>query len=334
MIAASDAVRRAQAARVIAEQVELSPDAVDAYTELLVRGAGERAVSIAPEVEAELTSAGLAGRAADALVALPVSQAYRRARARAKERDARLRASVTEFRARYADRFEHVAGVTVLEAGDPTVAFVGSLFANARTEVLALERGDTERGFFAEGAASSVARLRERGVRVRTVVRSTAIADAAAQRRAAASIDAGAEVRQHSDMPLSLLVIDGARAVIDLADPDTADAAPQAPVRARGGDGMTMLYTEAPEMVAVFERTFASFWSDSTALATAERDRSGDDEEQVIALLSRGLTDEAIAGRLGVSPKTISRRVSVLMAEFRVHTRLQLGAELSRRGLC
>src|SRR5690606_28916176 len=111
--------------------------------------------------------------------------------------------------------------------------------------------------------------------------------------------DAGAAVRQHADMPLSLLVIDGTRAVIDLSDPLDDEATPQGAVRAR--EGMTMLYTEAPEMVAVFERTFASFWSDSTALSTAERDRSGEDEEQVIALLAKGLTDEAIAGRLGVS---------------------------------
>lgn len=328
--AASDATQRAQAARTIAEHVDLSPAGADAYAQLLVRGAGE----VTAEVEAELALAGLAGRVDGVLVALPVSQAYRRARARAKARSSELRAAVAEFHAHYADRFDHMAGVTVLAAGDPTSAFVGSLIANASSELLALERGHFHRGFLSESAGGLVGRLRERGVQVRSVVRVAAMADAVTMDRAAAATDAGAEVRQHPDMPLSMLVIDGARAVIDLSEPDPGGAAPNAEVHAREGAAMAMLYTEAPEMVAVLERTFASFWGDSTALDHTERDAFGLEEEQVIALLAKGLTDGAIAGRLGVSPKTVSRRVAALMDEFRVHTRLQLGAELARRGLC
>ena len=50
------------------------------------------------------------------------------------------------------------------------------------------------------------------------------------------------------------------------------------------------------------------------------------------ALLLAGLTDQAIGNQLGLSLRTVQRRVSQLMERARVATRLQLGHEAGRRG--
>jgi DNA-binding NarL/FixJ family response regulator len=51
-----------------------------------------------------------------------------------------------------------------------------------------------------------------------------------------------------------------------------------------------------------------------------------------LTLLLLGLTDAAAGAQLGVSLRTVQRRVAELMDEVGVTTRIQLGAEAVRRG--
>lgn len=53
----------------------------------------------------------------------------------------------------------------------------------------------------------------------------------------------------------------------------------------------------------------------------------------LITLLTAGMTDDAIARRLGVSARTVQRRVSELMESLGARTRFQAGAQAVRRGL-
>lgn len=53
----------------------------------------------------------------------------------------------------------------------------------------------------------------------------------------------------------------------------------------------------------------------------------------LLTLLSAGMTDEAIARQLRVSPRTIQRRVSELMEELGARNRFQAGVQAARRGL-
>lgn len=50
-----------------------------------------------------------------------------------------------------------------------------------------------------------------------------------------------------------------------------------------------------------------------------------DDAKEILSLMSAGLTDDAIARRLGVSSRTVARRVGSLMAALNINTRFQLG---------
>src|SRR5206468_3864766 len=56
-------------------------------------------------------------------------------------------------------------------------------------------------------------------------------------------------------------------------------------------------------------------------------------EIEVIWLLAQGYTDEAVAKRLGVSPRTSRRSVNSVMRRLGAHSRFQAGAYAERSGL-
>ena len=49
------------------------------------------------------------------------------------------------------------------------------------------------------------------------------------------------------------------------------------------------------------------------------------DQYELLQLLARGLSDQAIGRRLGLSRRTVQRRVRSLMDHYSVQTRFQLG---------
>ncbi|GAA4608558.1 DNA-binding CsgD family transcriptional regulator [Actinoplanes octamycinicus] len=55
-------------------------------------------------------------------------------------------------------------------------------------------------------------------------------------------------------------------------------------------------------------------------------------DRRLLSLLLSGLTDQAVAGRLGLSLRTVQRRIHQLMTKAGVHTRLQLGWHAATRG--
>ncbi len=54
---------------------------------------------------------------------------------------------------------------------------------------------------------------------------------------------------------------------------------------------------------------------------------------RLVTLMAAGLTDESIARELGVSERTVARRIARLQHDLGVHSRFQLGVQASRRGL-
>ena len=55
-------------------------------------------------------------------------------------------------------------------------------------------------------------------------------------------------------------------------------------------------------------------------------------DQRILALLDAGLTDRALGNHLGLSQRTVQRRVRHLMEPAGVDTRFRLGVEASRRG--
>jgi DNA-binding CsgD family transcriptional regulator len=131
----------------------------------------------------------------------------------------------------------------------------------------------------------------------------------------------GAQVRVATEIPMRLLVVDEALALI-LLDPRDPDAG--------------TLAVDTPGLVAALHALARRTWEDSVPWGGTPLDVNGARAEAdlvLLGLLSRGLTDEAMARRLGVSERTVARRLSDLLRRLGARSRFEAGAIAVRRGL-
>jgi hypothetical protein len=84
-----------------------------------------------------------------------------------------------------------------------------------------------------------------------------------------------------------------------------------------------------PLVVRLYAAFFDLAWRHAAPAPVVGREGNGD--PKLVELLELGLKDEAIARYLGVSLRTVRRRVAHLMAVNGVDTRFQLGWALARR---
>ena len=85
-----------------------------------------------------------------------------------------------------------------------------------------------------------------------------------------------------------------------------------------------------PLVVRLYTAFFDLSWRHAVPAPAVGRDGGGGDPK-LVELLELGLKDEAIARYLGVSLRTVRRRVAHLMASHGVETRFQLGWAVARR---
>lgn len=85
-----------------------------------------------------------------------------------------------------------------------------------------------------------------------------------------------------------------------------------------------------PLVVRLYQAYFDLAWKHGVPAPTSENDSRSD--ARLVELLELGLKDEAIARHLGVSLRTVRRRVARLMSVNGVDTRFQLGWVLAGRG--
>ncbi len=99
------------------------------------------------------------------------------------------------------------------------------------------------------------------------------------------------------------------------------------------GTGDARLLVRAPALVALVADLFWELWSRATPLGREDAEVSDDDRQRILELLRAGTKDESIARQLGISLRTVRRRVAELMDELGARTRFQAGMEAERRGL-
>jgi hypothetical protein len=95
-------------------------------------------------------------------------------------------------------------------------------------------------------------------------------------------------------------------------------------------DGMAHHLVQAPALVAALRALFEELWRRATPVPCAPA--STRDPRGVLRLLAQGLTDEAVARRLGVSVRTVRQRVADAMDELGVRTRFAAAAAAARNG--
>ena len=123
-----------------------------------------------------------------------------------------------------------------------------------------------------------------------------------------------------------------------------ADARDAALVGLAGAAGQgEALVVRGSLLVDTFVRLFELQWE--LALPIADVARGGDDgadgrggdvltevERRLVAMLSSGMTDEAMARAIGLSHRTVQRRLADLARRVGAEGRFQLGVQAARRG--
>jgi DNA-binding Lrp family transcriptional regulator len=134
----------------------------------------------------------------------------------------------------------------------------------------------------------------------------------------AARAQQGEQVRVIDELPTRMLVIQGTHALL----PEPLGFA----------DEPRVLVRQAA-IVGALTLLFEAFWDVATPLPDLDLRRPRTDlRSSLLRQLAAGAKDEQIARTLGLSLRTVRRRVAELLIELGVDTRFQAGVEAVRRG--
>ncbi|MET9619696.1 helix-turn-helix domain-containing protein [Streptomyces sp. NPDC006464] len=169
-----------------------------------------------------------------------------------------------------------------------------------------------------------------RGVHFRAVLDRAVLAEPGIIDDAIASLAKGVQLRVADELPMKLVLADADLGLVPLAV--TAAGEPGAVLLHRSGllDALDALF----ETVWRTARPIELAGTGGEAAPTVEVGAEGptDLDRRILALLLAGLTDLTAATQLGLSPRTLHRRLRHLMDLAGVRTRMQLGAHAMRNG--
>ncbi|MFD1832883.1 helix-turn-helix domain-containing protein [Streptomyces desertarenae] len=155
--------------------------------------------------------------------------------------------------------------------------------------------------------------LLRRGVRMRTIYLNSIRADRPTMDHARWLIEQGCKVRTVPSLPNRMIIYDR-KSVMIAADADNT--------------AVGAIRVGAPGMVAVLHWLFEQVWQSAESLEAPVSPAPGEltaQQAEALHLLAFGHTDEAIAKRLGVSPRTARRITSSLMTQLGARSRFQAG---------
>lgn len=161
-----------------------------------------------------------------------------------------------------------------------------------------------------------------RGVGFRVVYGAAVVSDPRALALVQESIGLGEQVRVLPEVPLRLTICDDTYAVITVAG--------------RGEETRHKIVVRPSGFLDALIALFESYWRMSVPLAPRGPadvgDLADDESRQLLAYLAAGLTDASIARELGVSERTVGRRVARLQDRVGARSRFQLATQAARRG--
>lgn len=159
------------------------------------------------------------------------------------------------------------------------------------------------------------------GIGIRVLAPHRDRADFASRTRATRLVEGGAELRTVRAVPQAAVVFDRALAVV--VDP---------------GDGVrppTARPVTDPAMVRCLIDMFDVLWESASPFVPDDtgyaEDIADDFQRSIAQLMSQGLTDEAVARRLGMSVRTCRRHIAALMRSLDSVSRFQAGVQLAHR---
>ncbi|MFC6706168.1 helix-turn-helix transcriptional regulator [Flexivirga alba] len=213
--------------------------------------------------------------------------------------------------------------VEVVLGADAVGAQFLQLQRSARTEVCAFV--DARPVAVESGNNAAEAEALDRGVAFRVVLERAALEDDATANESRESLGAHVQLRTVEKVPTKLLIADRGVAMVPLA--------------VRSHDAAAVLI-KAPSLVQALVTLFDSVWSGGIPIVLdpqhgpIEGPGAGPDSVDLalVSLMLAGLTDDAVGKRLGISGRTVQRRLKLLMQLTGSTSRMQLGWEAAQRG--
>jgi DNA-binding CsgD family transcriptional regulator len=213
-------------------------------------------------------------------------------------------------------------------AGPPGVSVEGETLAEADVPMMLrtiIERTAGSISFFRpdqwrlpseSDMAMVIAAAAGRGRRVRAIYPFHALKDAPQVLAARAAI--GEEVRLIVDVPTRLAIMGVGYALV----PDPPGV---------GSDRVILI--RQPSLVRIVQDYFDSVWEQGVpGPGSPESGVRVGDQSVLVRHLTAGMKDEQIARSMGVSLRTVRRRIAALLAELGVDSRFAAGVEAARRG--
>jgi sugar-specific transcriptional regulator TrmB/DNA-binding CsgD family transcriptional regulator len=166
-----------------------------------------------------------------------------------------------------------------------------------------------------------------RGVRYRVIYERALIEEPGMIKSLTDGIAAGEEARSLPILPVRLAIADRSVAVCPLV-PDGRSGEPTAAV------------VSGSQLLDALLALFDSYWEQASPVVVTGKgndaephvNQPGADEHLLLSLLVAGVPDKAIASQLGLSRRTVQRRIVDLMALAGVDTRPGLAYQAARRG--
>jgi DNA-binding CsgD family transcriptional regulator/sugar-specific transcriptional regulator TrmB len=209
-----------------------------------------------------------------------------------------------------------------LEGLDTVQARLEQLTGQATCEVMTIVPGGPQPADVLEAARPLDAEIATRGLTLRSLYQDSMRGDKSNMGYATWLAGLGVQIRTAPLVPPRMILLDHELAVIQL---DPAGRRPGAAIVRHPG--------VLNSLVALFEQS----WDAARPLSAEDRRVSQGEgpteaERTLLHMLSRGLTDEAAATRLGVSVRTVQRRMEGLMARLGAASRFQAGVKAASRG--
>lgn len=213
--------------------------------------------------------------------------------------------------------------VEVIEGPAAITASLAELMAGAKEEVLAFDAPPYVTPD--HSASRSERELLTRGVRVRAIYASEVLAIPERADVLRDLVLLGERARVLPRVPLKMVVIDRRDAIIPL----TASAE---------GTRTIAALVRRSRLCDALAELFEASWHQATPVFATDPHEAvthpdvTEDEHALLHLLHAGLKDDAISRQLGISERTLRRRVTDLLTRLGATSRFQAGAQANRRG--
>lgn len=214
------------------------------------------------------------------------------------------------------DRYRSENLVEVVVGQPAVVTRFAQLLEGTERELLVLDRPPYAAP--PDEADTRVRDLLSRGVRVLGIYSPDSLDMPGAVDELYRAADAGEESRVHAKVPIKLAISDRSLALLPFGVDEVVDSA---------------LVVHRSTLLEALTQLFFLLWEQATPPALTGTDDRAELDGRLLTLLAAGLKDDAVARQLGLSSRTVGRRIAALLDALGARTRFQAGVAAQRRGL-